>query len=269
VYQQQNRLSDAEDKLRQAIGLQPGNWRAYNALGAFFFMNGRYEEAAQQYQEVTSLDAGNLVGWTNLAASLMASGRFAEAAAAFQRVVRTEPTQVGYSNLGILHYYLGETDQAVAALEQAIAMAPNHYSAWSNLGDVLSFSATPGRARIAYQRAEALAESRLQVNSRDAATLRDLAWIKAMLGHVDIAAELVARAGQIDPRDPHIPYIDALIRTRGGDLRAALDRLEAAIEMGHSPTLIAADPHLAALRLEPRFQAMVGGPAGPAASHDP
>jgi TolB-like protein/tetratricopeptide (TPR) repeat protein/DNA-binding winged helix-turn-helix (wHTH) protein len=269
VYQQQNRLADAEEKLRQAIGLQPGNWRAYNALGGFFFMNGRYEEAAQQYQEVTSLDAGNLVGWTNLAASQMASGRFAAAAAAFQRVVRAEPTQVGYSNLGILHYYLGETDQAIAALEQAIAMAPNHYSAWSSLGDVLSFSTTPGRARTAYQRAEALAEGRLQVNSRDAATLRDLAWIKAMLGNADDAAELVMRAGRIDPRDPHIPYIDALIRTRRGDLGAALDRLEAAIEMGHSPMLIAADPHLAALRREPRFQAMVAGLAGPAGSPDP
>jgi hypothetical protein len=60
-----------------------------------------------------------------------------------------------------------------------------------------------------------------------------------------------------------------LIRTRRGDLGAALDRLEAAIEMGHSPMLIAADPHLAALRREPRFQAMVAGLAGPAGSPDP
>jgi TolB-like protein/Tfp pilus assembly protein PilF/DNA-binding winged helix-turn-helix (wHTH) protein len=269
VYQAQNRLAAAEEKLRQAIGLQPGHWRAHNALGGFFFLNGRYEEAAQQYQEVTSLDAENLAGWTNLAASLMASGRFAEATVAFERVVRMEPTQVGYSNLGILHYYLGQTDQALAAIEQAIAMAPNHYSGWSNLGDVLSFSATPDRAQEAFQRAEELAEGRLQVNSRDAATLRDLAWIKAMLGHPEEAAELVLRAGGIDPRDPHIPYIDALIRTRSGDTRGALARLEAAIALGHSPTLIAADPHLAALRGEPQFRSLVAGPVPAATASEP
>jgi tetratricopeptide (TPR) repeat protein len=123
--------------------------------------------------------------------------------------------------------------------------------------------------RAAFKRAEELAEARLQVNSREAATFRDLAWIKAMLGELDDAHLLLERAAQLDPTDPHTPYIDALIRTRRGDLDAALSRLEAAIGMGHSPKLIAADPQLAPLRGRAQFQAMVAGSAQTAIDSDP
>jgi tetratricopeptide (TPR) repeat protein/TolB-like protein len=259
TYALQGRLAEAEDTLKQAVALQPGSWDAYNAYGAFLFNNGQFQRAAQQYREIVSLDDTNLTGWNNLGATLTLSGEFAEASIAYERSIAIEPTQTAYSNLGMLHYYLGQIDEAAAELEQAAAIAPNDYVIWSNLGDVLSFSATPEKANEAYVKAEQLAEEQRKINSRDANTTIDLAWIKAMLDRPDEAAGLAATALEIAPRDQHVHYLNALILARRGDTAAAIDALETAAEMGQSLTLIAAEPHLRQLRSEQRFQELIGG----------
>jgi TolB-like protein/Flp pilus assembly protein TadD/DNA-binding winged helix-turn-helix (wHTH) protein len=257
VYARQGQLPEAENRFKQAVTLQPGSWDAYNAYGGFLFNNGRYDQAAQQYREIVSLDATNLAGWNNLGASLTLSGQFAEALIAYQRSLAIEPTQTPYSNLGMLHYYLGQIDEAAAALDKAAAIAPNDYLVWSNLGDVLSFSATPEKAGEAFARAELLAEKQRQVNSRDANTMIGLAWIKAMLDQREEATTLAASALEIAPMDPYVHYLNALILARHGDTAAAIDSLETAAEMGYSLALIAAEPHLRNLRGESRFQDLI------------
>ena len=259
VYGRRQRPTEAEDVLKQAVTLQPGSWDAYNAYGGFLFNNGRYREAARQYREIVSMDARNLAGWNNLGASLTLSGQFAEALIAYQRSIAVEPTQTAYANLGILHYYLGQIDDAVAALERAAAITPNDYMSWSNLGDVLSFSATPEKARQAFARAEQLAEERRQINRRDADTTIDLAWIKAMLDRFDEAAALTAAALEIAPTDPRVQYVSALVLARRGDAAAAIASLETAVEMGYPVALIAAEPHLESLRDERKYRELIGG----------
>jgi Tfp pilus assembly protein PilF len=259
VYARQGRPREAENMFKQAVALQPGSWDAYNAYGGFLFNGGQYEQAAEQYREIVSLDGDNLAGWNNLGASLTLSGQFAEALLAYQRSIAIEPTQTSYSNLGMLHYYLGQIDEAAAALNRAAEIAPNEYLTWSNLGDVLSFSATPQTAREAFAKAEQLAEQQRRVNSRDADTMIDLAWIKAMLDRPAEATELVAGALEIAPSDPRVHYINALILARQGEAAAAIRSLEMAAEMGYSLTLIAAEPHLSQLRGERRYQELIGG----------
>jgi tetratricopeptide (TPR) repeat protein/TolB-like protein len=259
TYARQGRLTEAEDTFRQAVTRQPGSWDAYNAYGGFLFNSGRYEQAAQQYREIVSLDDANLAGWNNLGASLTLSGQFSEALLAYQRSIAIEPTQTSYSNLGILHYYLGQIAEAAAALGKATEIAPNDYLAWSNLGDVLSFSATPERAAEAFAKAEQLAEEQRKVNSRDANTIIDLAWIKAMLDRGDEAAALAASALETAPDDPRLHYMNGLILARRGDAAAAIDSLETAATKGFSLTIIAAEPHLGRLRGEQRFQELIGG----------
>jgi tetratricopeptide (TPR) repeat protein/TolB-like protein/DNA-binding winged helix-turn-helix (wHTH) protein len=259
IYARQGRLTEAEDMFKQAVTLQPGSWDAYNAYGGFLFNSGRYEQAAQQYREIVSLDDANLAGWNNLGASLTLSGQFSEALLAYQRSIAIEATQTSYSNLGMLHYYLGQISEAAAALEEATKIAPNDYLAWSNLGDVLSFSATPEKAAEVFAKAEQLAEEQRRINSRDFNTMIDLAWIKAMLDRFDEAAALSASALEIAPSDPRVHYLRALILARQGEAPAAIDSLETAAEMGWPLAMIAAEPHLRSLRDEQRFQELIRG----------
>jgi TolB-like protein/tetratricopeptide (TPR) repeat protein/DNA-binding winged helix-turn-helix (wHTH) protein len=256
VHAAQHRLADAEQELKQAIALQPGNWRFYNELGRFLYHNGRYEEAAATFQEIVALDAENTQGWGNLGTALMLSGNFFDAIPAFRRAIEIEPHVDWYANLGLIYYYQGDMDAAVAALEAGTQLARDDHLGWSNLGDALSFSKEPNRAGEAFRRAEELAETLLAVNSRDAQTTMDLAWIKAMLGKTEDAKNLIARARRLAPSDPHVYYIHGLILTRLGEHAAALSELEMAVERGYPVVMLAAEPHLEELRGEERFAAL-------------
>jgi class 3 adenylate cyclase/tetratricopeptide (TPR) repeat protein/TolB-like protein len=256
AYLNLQRVAEAEQRYREAAGLQPGNWRTYNSLGRFLYTSGRYEEAAAAYREVVALDAANSTGWGNLASSAMLSGDFAAAVSAFERALDLEPSARIHMNLGMLHYYRGESAEARDALEQAIAMSPEDYLAWSNLGDVLTFGGDADGANRAFVEAERLARARLARNNRDYGTLIDLAWITAMLGRFADAQRLIAAALELAPTDPYVHYYDALVCARMGDTEDALDRLEKAVEMGYSRVLIRAEPHLAALRGSERFAAI-------------
>jgi len=257
VYFSQQRLAEAEEQYRQAIGLQPGNWNSYSALGRFLYMNGRYEDAANAYREVVSVDDENINGWTNLASSLMLSGDFAAASPAFERAIEMEPIPTTYANFGLLHYYRGNAEEATAALEKATEMAPTDYLIWSNLGDVRAVSGDLSGSSDAFGEAEQLAQELLEVNTREAETIIDLAWITAMLGRLDDAERYIARAQNIAPTDPHVHYINALVLARMDRQDAALDHLETAVEMGYPVALIGAEPHLQTLRSEPRFMDLI------------
>jgi adenylate cyclase len=118
AYQDQQQPAEAERRYRQAVGLQPGNWRTYNSLGNFLYKNGRYPEAAEAYREVVSVEPQNATGWANLATSLMLSGNFTEAARVFERAMQVQPSPRTLMNLGMMHYYAGETSQAESALRR-------------------------------------------------------------------------------------------------------------------------------------------------------
>lgn len=258
VYSARQRQSDAEQVLRQAIGLQPGNWQPYKELGNLFWYSGRYKEAAEQYRKIIALDARNFFGWDNLAASLMLSGDSGGAVRAEQQAIDIQPTANAYSNLGLDYYYLGKSELAVASLEKAAEREPKDYLSWMNLGDALSVSEQPERAEQVYGRAEQLVEAQLRINSRDPATTYNCAWIKAMLGKFDEAKELIATARKLDdPEDPYLHFMEALILVRRGKLGSGIKELETAIKTGYPLQLIAAEPHLRALRDEPRFRALI------------
>ncbi|MEX2126383.1 MAG: tetratricopeptide repeat protein [Woeseia sp.] len=260
VYYRQQQIELAEETYRRAIGLQPGNWSTYNGLGWFLFQNGRYEEAAEQYRKLVSIDATNMLGYSNLGASLMASGNFADAAPAFMRSIEIEPRRYAYTNLGLVYYYLGQLDDAVVALRKAVELAPNDHLAWSSLGDALSFTEDSKGAAAAFNTAEQLAENQLAVNSMDAEIHIDLAWIKAMLGKMQEAKEVIARAREITPGDPQVYLYSALISVRSGDNSSAYKDLQAAVEMGYPRNLLVAEPHLRAMRNDPQFLALTTTP---------
>ncbi len=107
-------------------------------------------------------------------------------------------------------------------------------------------------------RTDRLAEGQLAVNRRDAETIIDLAWIKAMLGKMEDAEELIVRAQRLAPSDPYVHYIHGLVLTRLEERTAAMEALETAVEMGYPLVMLAAEPHLEVLREQPRFAALTG-----------
>jgi tetratricopeptide (TPR) repeat protein len=252
-----NRPDDAEESFRRALGVVPGDWEAYNRYGVFLFRQGRYAEAAEQYEAVAALDPDNVSAYSNLGAVYLLSGDFAASLTALERSIEIEPTKTAYTNLGMSHSFLGNVEKAIAAHRKAIDAQPNDRLAWANLGDMLAAAGKTGEAMEAYTRARELALTALEANSRDPYTIMDLAWISAGLHDDAKARELIDRALRLAPDDPYTHYYDALIHLSAGSRSDALDALALAADMGHSRPMLAADPHLAPLRSESRFRAIV------------
>ena len=253
VYRLQQRPEDAEASLKKATGLRPGDWTAYNALGVFYFRSGRYLEAAQQSRNVVELDPSNFRVYDNLASALMLAGKFAQSESAYLRSLDLKPLATTYSNLGLLFYYQGRFDDAVAALRQAVELAQNDHLIHSNLGDALWSGGDKLAAFNEFAVAEKLALDALAVNSNDAFVLMDMAWINTMLDRHEEARELIEKALKLVPEDPYVHYIEGLMFNKSGDTSAVLGALQRAIELGYSPQLLAADPSLANLRANKKF----------------
>ena len=65
------------------------------------------------------------------------------------------------------------------------------------------------------------------------------------------------KALALAPDDPYTYYYNALVFLRAGDENAALGSLAIAANKGYSRQMMAADPLLMELRLNPRFSAII------------
>lgn len=258
IYNLQQKPDMAEQMLTRAIGLHPGDLFAYNALGKFLYASGRYLEAARQFETVVALDHDNAAGYANLGTAYMLANDFASAAPAFEKAIEAKPISSTYSNLGLMHYYLGNFEAATKAHLEATRLVPNNHLAWSNLGDSHWAAGNLEASADAFRVAKSLSEERLAVNPNDPGMLMDLAWISAMLDDASVARSLVDRALSIAPDDPYAHFISGLIYLRADDTDHALLALRAAVDKGHSPDMLAAEPHLASLRDHPGFRKMLG-----------
>jgi Flp pilus assembly protein TadD len=156
-----------------------------------------------------------------------------------------------------MHYYLGDLDTAIDNHSKAVELKPNDYLARSNLGDALWIAGREDDALREFEKAETMAERTLEVNPNDPFTMMDLSWIHAMLNKHDEARAMINRARELAPDDPYTHYYDAMVFLRAGDKAAALAALEIAADKGYSRRMLAAEPHLAQLRNNPRFSAIV------------
>jgi len=253
VYSALNRPEDAEANFRQAIGLHPGDWSTYNRLGNYLFRQGRYTEAAQQYQYTVALDHSNSNAYSNLGTAYMLAGDFVAALPAFQKSMEIDPKAVAYSNLGLMHYYLGQFDDSIRNHRRATDLAPNDHLLRSNLGDAVWNSGETDAARQEYRKALSLAEITYQVNPNDPFTMMDIAWIHAMLDAPLDAASFMSRARELAPNDPYTHYYDGLILFRNGDIDEAIASFQRAVEIGYPIALLGAEPHLLNLHSDKQF----------------
>ena len=187
----------------------------------------------------------------------MMAGELTTALSAFEKSLEIDTRANTYTNLGLLHYYLGQLDEAVANHARAVEIEPNDHLARSNLGDALWISGDHTSAREAYETALTMALEVFDVNPNDPFTMMDLAWLHAMLGDTGEALELMERASTLAPDDPYTHYYHGLVRFRHGDTDGAIAALGTAVDAGYPAALLAAEPHLESLRLDERFQEII------------
>jgi len=258
TYQQMGRLKDAESTYMNAIAVRPGYWGTHNELGGFYYRLGRYAEAEKEFRTVVELTPDNARGYSNLGVIAYSQKRYEEAAKMFEKSAAIKPTDFAYSNLGTIYYTLAQYGEAARYYERAIQMNGRDSVRWHNLAAAYQWSGEPQKARAAFQRTAELAEEQRRVNPRDPALLIRLADAYSNLGQAQRALGLLGQGLALAPDDVSDMFQASVVYEQLRDRKLALQWIVKAIKGGFSRDLIEKEPTLTQLRLDPRFQSLLG-----------
>jgi eukaryotic-like serine/threonine-protein kinase len=251
----------AQAAARRALALNPTSGEAHTSLAyGVLWHDWNFEESERLFRRAIDLNprySQAHLWFTNL---LLLVDRFDEAEGEAQTARILDPhSNVAIAFVGWHPYWQGRFEDAHRRLQKAIDLIPNfgagHY--WMALA-----CARCGRD------AEAMAAlSRcLEILGRTPMVLAALAMAHALAGRTGEARTTLAEMEALAAHRYVGHYYPAQVRVALGEHEAALTGLEAAFEERvHWLAAIHLDPSLAALRGQPRFEALVARVGGPGA----
>ncbi len=257
AYEQLNQLDDAEKTFKQAIAVRPNYWATYNWLGLFYQRHARYEDAVAMYSQVVSLAPDSFTGYYNLGGVRILQGKYAEAIPLLQRSLEIRKTADATSNLGTAYFQLHRYADSAAAFEQSTQLDPQNYVFWGNLGDANYWARRRAEATAAYGKGIALGEEKLRMNPRDAEVLSSLAMYYAMRGELKPALDNLDAALRLKPKSPELLFNAGIVYQQLDDTQRALNALEKAVAAGISPATLRDTPNFDGLRANPRFLKLI------------
>jgi len=138
ILRRDERATEAEARLRQALALYPGDAALIGAYGAALEALGRYDEAARQYQEGMRLAPNDAMLHGQLGNLLMRQGVFDLANTHLELSADLFPDRpTTRVNLAALKLKLGEWDAAEREAGAAISLRPESAPAHASLGRAL------------------------------------------------------------------------------------------------------------------------------------
>jgi adenylate cyclase len=210
---------------RTAIELDPFLSEAYVAYGHALSLENRYEEAEEAFERALELDA-----------------KLFEARYLFGR----------------LYFAQGKLDKAAYWFEEANRARPEDYQSLLLAGHVYDSLGKTDKARAAQRRGVEVAESSLLLNPYDIRALYLGANGLVALGETEQGLQWLARAREIEPKDPLMLYNSGCVYAMIGMTDEALGCLEQAHEQGITQAgWYANDSNLDSLRQLPRFKALL------------
>lgn len=233
-------IDAALDSAWQAVGLNPNDSTARQALAESLSRAGDSTAALTQWQRAAEIDHSPFIQ-LKLAGAALEAKQYDLALAAADRILR-DPNSDSVAGSGAPHIIagraltaLGQPEKAFKYFNQAIALAPASVESWRAV-------AAHHRAQGDLQRAIAALDAGRQVidhASPDAAELyADLGNLRAELHHFSEATTAFEKASSIAP-------LRADFHRRLGELYAMQNKTAAAVEALHrAATVAATDPAL-------------------------
>jgi len=259
----QGHIREAEALLLKAESLQPDHWPVHDALYTYYRDFDDQPESAErvlkQAMMIVELTPDNASAWNDLGTAYFDLQQYDAAKAAWDRALEMEPTRTGYTNRGLQFYYEGHFADSAAMQRKAIELAPDDHRVWGRLAESYRLMGTEDAlAAQSYATAIRLAESRLEINSRDWRTRAMLANYYVHGNRNQEAAPLIESVLQESERDPEALLYAALVWHELGDEEAALTAIEEMLERDASYRLyVADDPDLKSLQGNPRFDRLM------------
>jgi Flp pilus assembly protein TadD len=155
-----DRTATAEQALKSAARLAPGDYLIHFNLGALYYTQSRFLEAEPALQQAASLKADYLPTVIFLGLDLEELGKDAEAVKTYERAIALEESQsakneIPYLYLGRLLYLLDRFAEAAPLLRHAIEIKSGSGEAWLLLGKTLKGLGREDESIAALERAAA------------------------------------------------------------------------------------------------------------------
>lgn len=254
----QNRLQEAEEQVRFALELRPNQPQLHEDLGSVLALQGQVEAAIPSFEKAIALDPSLPLAHKKLGRALAAVGRGQDADESFMEYFERDP-EAGEVAVGADHLKAGRLDEAIqtlqgvlrrnpnnvdgmcflalayrkqeshwedaeALLRRATQVAPDHVSAWLNLGSILAERNRRMDAIDAYREA-----TRIEPGHAGAWALLGNAYAHA--AQTDLAAQAYARSVALNPDHANTQLGYGHVLKTLGDQDAALAAYRRAIEL--------------------------------------
>ena len=251
-------MQDAENTYKKAISIHPQYASGYGQLARLYRREGKYSLAIAELKKAIELAPDDARHWFSLGANYNYAGDYPRSIEALQKAITIRPSYQAYSNLGLSYLALRRFPEAVASLEEAVAMGSHTIQTFGNLGRAYYFyPSKQDLARGPLERALRLAVDDLKVNPRDADVLTLAAEYSAMLGQRNEALDYLNAALQLRPNDAETLYFAGIVHALLAERDQAVSWLRKASKRGYSRADIENALELDELRNSPEFKSLL------------
>lgn len=230
-YLEQDSLAQAEEALREAMRLQPGNpsnGMLLGNMGSIQRRLGRLTEAEQSYTIGLGFLPENLTLLTNRASLYAEMEAYDKAIDDYTSVIYHEPeNEDAYYERALCRLMSQDTIGARLDLEQIDKFNPN--SAKARLGMAYVY-----KAQRMFREAAEIYDALIERNPRSARLMRERAEVHYLNGRMAAALDDITHSINIDPHDPYSYILRAQIRYARKDREFARRDLNRALELGLS-----------------------------------
>lgn len=230
-YLEQDSLELAEDAIREALRLQPGNpgnGMLLGNMGSIQRRLGKLQEAEQSYTIGLGFLPENLTLLTSRASLYAEMEAYDKAIDDYTSIIYHEPeNEEALYERALCRLMNQDTLGARLDLEQIDRFNPN--SAKARLGMAYVF-----KAERMYREASEIYDALIERNPRNARLLRERAEVFYLSGRMAAALDDINKSIQFDPREPYSYILRAQIRYARRDKEFARRDLNQALELGLS-----------------------------------
>jgi serine/threonine-protein kinase len=261
-YERAGDLENAEQALRAAASLRPGDWINWNVLGNFLADAGKYEEARDAYMKAAEVAPPDvLMPREKLATYHLQIGEIDTAIDIYESLPKPIRSPRLASNLATAYFFSDHPEKWPRAEENyllAVRLSPQDPMYQTNLGDLYQRLDRPGEAQERYRLACELLEGWVAEDPDNPESLSNLAFYSAKSHDCSRATNLIPQLEEMLPDTGPNAHMLAYINALCGEEDAAIEALARAIALGESTALIRQEDEFRSLHDRPDFQALVG-----------
>ncbi|GAC26391.1 tetratricopeptide TPR_2 [Paraglaciecola mesophila KMM 241] len=186
-------FSQILSQLEHAAELEPNNWKIPYTQGRAHYFKGDQLGAIDYFSQAAELSV-NYQTLNNLGALEFCVGDLQNAKAHYQQALTLKPKHtVLLSNIAVLHFYLGENQQALDIFEPQIKLiteegGPGLYQLWSNVADVYRTQGHIKKALQAYR--NAMSELDREVSQGEANVMQKASRLAMYILVTELSPEL-------------------------------------------------------------------------------